>query len=333
MNTKIVYVVSSNEEDMYLEQAYLSAFSLRKHNPQAYVCLIVDTKTNATLNGYRAEILKFIDEKIVAEVPSVYNKAQTSRWMKTKVRDYVKGDYLFLDADTIIADDLSSIDDFEGEIGAVINNHVPVSQYHNRYGENIIKIAAQEGWSLYDDIKYFNSGIMFFRQSERVYNFCSEWHRIWEEGLIKYHRRQDQPSLAHVNEEFGYMIKELPGIWNCQILRYGIPYLAEAKIIHYFSYHIIDKEDKLPYAFYNMDVCKFIRDHGYISDNIANLIEHPRSAFNNPTRLCSQKELNLLSSQMAQTCLRHPRLLSFMNDCCKIVYLLIRYIRRLKFAR
>jgi hypothetical protein len=328
MNTKIVYVVSSNKDDYYLEQAYLSVFSLRKHNPQAHVCLIMDTKTNASLNGRRTEILNYVDDKIVVEVPSLYNKAQTSRWMKTKVRDFVKGDYLFLDCDTIIADDLSAIDDFEGEIGAVVNIHVPISQYYNKYGDNIVKIAAQEGWLLNDDIKYYNSGVMFFRHSERVYHFCSEWHRTWEEGLLKYKRRQDQPSLANVNEKFGYLIKELPGIWNCQILRYGIPYLANAKIIHYFSYHIMDKNDKLPYAFYNLDVCSFIRDHGFISDDIVNMIEHPKDAFVNPTRLCSYKELILLSGSMAQVCLHHPRLLSFMNSCCKTFLLMVKTVKR-----
>jgi hypothetical protein len=42
MKTKIVYVVTSDETDVYLKQALLSVFSLRKHNPNAYAELVVD---------------------------------------------------------------------------------------------------------------------------------------------------------------------------------------------------------------------------------------------------------------------------------------------------
>lgn len=137
MKTKIVYVVTSDETDVYLEQTLLSVFSLRKHNPNAFVELVVDQDTNATIAGKRGEILKYIDNKVVVNVPKEYNKKEASRYLKTNVREYVSGDYLFIDSDSIITDKLDEIDLFDGDIGAVINNHVPISQYYNKYATDI----------------------------------------------------------------------------------------------------------------------------------------------------------------------------------------------------
>ena len=96
MRTKIVYVVTSDETDVYLEQALLSVFSLRKHNPNAYVELVVDQNTNTTITGKRGEILKYIDNKVVVNVPEEYNKLSRSRWLKTSLRQHIKGDFLYI---------------------------------------------------------------------------------------------------------------------------------------------------------------------------------------------------------------------------------------------
>ena len=53
MKTKIVYTVVSDETDIFIEQALLSIFSLRKHNPNAYVELVIDSLTNESTKGKR----------------------------------------------------------------------------------------------------------------------------------------------------------------------------------------------------------------------------------------------------------------------------------------
>ena len=53
MKTKIVYAVSSDEQDNYLEQTVLSVFSLKRHNPDAVVEFVVDERTDKTIVGKR----------------------------------------------------------------------------------------------------------------------------------------------------------------------------------------------------------------------------------------------------------------------------------------
>jgi len=316
MKTKIVYVVTSDETDVYLEQTLLSVFSLRKYNPDAYVELVVDQDTDATITGKRGEILKYIDKKVVVNVPKEYNKKETSRFLKTNVREYVNGDYLFIDSDTIITDKLDEIDLFDGEIGAVINNHVPISQYNNYYATLVRRIAKQEGWKCTNDVQYFNSGVLYVKDTEKARQFCSDWHQAWKKSIKDYGRFIDQTPLAFVNEKYNYFIKEMPGTWNCQVLRMAMPYLHEAKIIHYFT---ANRNSKLVYTFGDAIIYHKIREHGFITEDIIKHVDNAKSAFVNPTRLCTPKELSLLSGEMAQTCLHHQMLTKMLNAFFRIL--------------
>lgn len=310
MKTKIVYVVTSDEKDVYLEQALLSVFSLRKHNPDAYVELVVDQDTNTTIVGKRGEILKYIDNKVVVNVPKEYNKRESSRFLKTNVRELVNGDYLYIDTDTIITDKLDDIDLFDGDIGAVINNHVPISQYYGSYATRVRRRAKQEGWKCTDDVPYFNGGVLYVKDTEIARHFCLDWHQEWKKTINEYGRYYDQTPLAFVNEKYNYIIKELSGEWNCQVLRMGLPYMHKAKIIHYFA---SNSDNRLAYIFGNKMIFYKIREQGFVSGDIADSVINAKGAFVNPTRLCSPKELRFLSGAMAQACLRHQKLTKILN--------------------
>lgn len=66
MKTKIIYVLVSNENDCYLEQALVSIYSLRLYNPDANLLLLVDEETSRTLeNGIRKLILNYVSKLCV----------------------------------------------------------------------------------------------------------------------------------------------------------------------------------------------------------------------------------------------------------------------------
>lgn len=48
---KFLYVLVSNERDIYYEQTYISILSLKHFNPNACVHLLVDNLTFATFAG------------------------------------------------------------------------------------------------------------------------------------------------------------------------------------------------------------------------------------------------------------------------------------------
>ena len=74
-------------------------------------------------------IKKYVSEIIVVNVPDGMNKMHRSRYLKTTLRQHISGDFLFVDADTVITCDLSEIDEVDMEIAAVLDRHSPVSEH------------------------------------------------------------------------------------------------------------------------------------------------------------------------------------------------------------
>lgn len=94
MKTKIIYVLVSNENDCYLEQALVSIYSLRLYNPDANLLLLVDEETSRTLeNGIRKLILNYVSKLVIVDVPFHYSKQQKSRYIKTSLRSQVIGGF------------------------------------------------------------------------------------------------------------------------------------------------------------------------------------------------------------------------------------------------
>lgn len=317
MRTKIVYVVVSDETDVYLEQTLLSVFSLRKHNPDAYVELVVDQDTDATIAGKRGEILKYIDNKIVVNVPEEYNKVCRSRWLKTSLRQHVKGNFLFIDSDTIVTDNLEEIDCFTGDIGAVKDMHVLIGKR-----DNILRVNAErDGWSWSETLAYYNSGVMFVKDSALTHKFYQMWHNKWVEKERKTGDYKDQSFLAATNESFQYPIRELSGEWNCQIIRNGIIYLANAKIMHYMIY----EKGRNPWIFYNHDILNEIKESGCISDKISKMVDEAKFAFDVPNMIVSGKDLEclkykkFLQTPLFSICKANRSIFSLFNNTAKLI--------------
>lgn len=327
MKTKIVYVLSSDEKDIYLEQTLLSVFSLRQYNKNAYVEIVVDVRTDKTIEGKRAEILNYFNKKTIVDVPLAYNKAETSRYLKTTLREYVTGDYLYIDSDTIITDSLSEIDGQKVNIGAVLDGHVLMLERKADL-KSLLRRAKLFGWHYDDNTRYFNSGVFYVKDNEQTHLFYKAWHNEWIESLKKHNSLYDQFPLAKVNEDYGYFLNEINGIWNCQIILYGAHYLHKAKIIHYFASHG-DYMPKRVYAFQDKNLFLKIKEKGQITEDIAVMVDNAKSLFIPPVRIVGGGELDILSGDLAALCLRMPVFLKIFNFVSLLFLIPGRFILRM----
>jgi hypothetical protein len=283
---KYLYVLVGDDADYYLEQALLSITSLKMRMPDAFVSLLVDDKTAALLKGNRNQIHNLINEYKIIQLSNSLTKKQRSRWLKTSMRNHIEGDFLYIDCDTIIADNLDDIKDLDSHIGAVLDLHNPLN--FRPITRHIIVDAKKLGFTApFVNNKYFNGGIMFCRDSDICHNFFDEWHKLWVYGLSK-NIYTDQPSLNQSNVNCNDVIEELDGTWNCQIEYGGLAYLQNAKIIHYFSSNAWEN----PYLIGNDSFLKKIRDNnGFIPNDIAEMLEKEKTLFYNHTRLISDKKI------------------------------------------
>ena len=232
MKTKIVYVLVSDTSDYYYEQTLLSVSSARMWNPDAEIIVVADDKTNATLVGSRTALMDVADKKIVVSFPEEINKKRRSRFLKTSIRNHVEGDFLFIDSDTVICQSLEEVDSLTIEMGAVLDGHRKLQNRQDALNQKKEKIEMI-GASFVENAAYYNSGVLYVKDTPQTHAFFEKWYAIYTDGLRK-GMDFDQPSLHLCNQKFD-LIKPLDGEYNCQIFLGGLPYLGYAKIIHAFN--------------------------------------------------------------------------------------------------
>lgn len=325
MKTKIVYVLASNANDYYLEQALVSIFSLRLYNPSAEVLLVVDEDTKKTLEEEnRKRIFKYITDVIVVHVPSQYSNMQKSRYIKTSLRKYVSGDFLFIDTDTIITAELNEIDNVAADLASVPDCHLLIK--FNWMKKSIRNWSSKFDWHFSEDSYYFNSGVLLVRDTDDATQLFEYWHEVWKQFAaqgINY----DQPSLAKANELVGFKISKLDDIWNCQINANGLPYLMDAKVIHYFA-SAIGGGKYQPYKFMNKDFFIQIKSCNELDKEVVALIKNAKSAFNPFCSVIGYDDAEFLYSRTYWLYKQHPLAYKIVDFYSRIILLLSH--RRLK---
>lgn len=231
MKTKIVYVLVSNPEDLFYEQCLISVLSLKHNMHDAEVVLVCDNETQGSMTGLRSEIIPYLSDIKVIKFDSSVSKIERSRKLKVNLRSIVNGDYLYIDCDTLIVDDLSDIDLVEDSMAAVLDGH------HNLPGHPLRSYFAKQNehlcYNFNDEEKYFSGGVIYSKDDDISKNLYGRWNDNYTKS-ISHGILQDEPSLCLSNLELGHTIYELGGEWNCQV-RFGALYLAKAKILHFCS--------------------------------------------------------------------------------------------------
>lgn len=297
MKTKIVYVITSSQDDIYLEQTYLSIYSLFKHENEPHVVLLTDNRTNVTLNGSRSKILELITEKIVVPFDEEVSNMRRSRWLKTKMRSLVKGNFIYIDGDTIINDSLSDIDDCPLLIGAVKDAHRPLNMHYGK--EKLLRQAKTLGFSIDGEQYYFNGGVLYVKDCKETHDFFERWHENWEIS-VEHGINQDMPALILTNIQMNHMIQELDGRWNCQLM-YGFNYFTTAKIIHYFASRYTANNGGYIYEFMDPKVLEDIKNTWNISSKIEAMLNKPLTCFSNRVELIGGTDVDILNTHVYKT--------------------------------
>ena len=232
MKTKIAYVLVSSHKDLFWEQCLISVMSVRQYMPDAHTVLVCDTDTKESLNdGIRNDISKYFSEIISISFDEKVGNTMRSRILKVTLREIITGDFLYIDCDTLITQQLSDIDNLTYPIAAVLDGHCLFKSHPMR--EFFLKQNKHLDYAHDRIVKYFNAGVMYVKDVEETHLFYKKWHENYlascEKGMYL-----DEPALSKTNIELGNVIQEIDGSWNCQI-RFGALFLASNKILHFCS--------------------------------------------------------------------------------------------------
>ena len=275
MNKKlqIVYVVVSSPKDIYLEQAYVSMCSLKRHNPEAHAIILTDELTAATFTGVRKLETKYADEIVAVKLPENLNGQRRSRILKTSVRKHIKGDFLFIDCDTIVAKPLDDILNVDAEIAACYDSHCVDFKENPYYKGNVRMGQLIDMPEVADEEHYFNTGVIWVRDTELAHRYYENWNA----NLLKSVEKKvfmDQPSFSKTDFEMGHVVKMIPDVWNVE-LKHGVRFLKDANVVHYLCTNRSRNKERQFFIMNDMDVITKIKKDAVIPQDVLDTIEDP----------------------------------------------------------
>ena len=295
MIPQIVYVLVANEKNLYLEEMWVSIFSLRRHHPEATVKVLVDMETKEYLSRF-PQLTSMIDETVVVQTPAGYNAKQRSRQIKTTIRNVLTGDYIFIDTDTVICkpldgivEDIAEMKDFRG-IAAVREGHVTMKDTLFPPTGTVKRIFDID---ISQSPLMTNSGVMFVADIPFTHEFYKRWNENWKRSCFEKGNSQDQPSLYATDCQYGYVIRELSGIYNAQVAM-SLKYYADAVILHWWHMDFIEDQSYSPY--FSLEIYQNLKQSGEITPQIEELIINAKQSFVSPTMPVGKEHILFLFS-------------------------------------
>ena len=271
----ICYVLVDDENLKYYHELLISAYSVRYRGYTGVITVLTDQQTNNCLIENGSKEYEELDLKLViVDVPAGLSIKEISRYIKTGCREYVQGDMLFLDTDTIAVRELPE-EVSTGEIAFALDEHWPriggssETVMPEKSAEAKKRRIVKCGYEYDSDNPYYNSGCIWSRDTEFTHRFFREWREEWNKcrllGVVF-----DQVSLFYLTTKYSQQVCELNGIWNVSVCApQGMKYLENAIIIHYWNqgcsvYRLSDSE---------------VQKKGYRSEEVRDIIANPLSAF------------------------------------------------------
>ena len=296
---KYVYVLVSSPADFYYEQCLMSLTSLRFYMKEAEVFVLCDQRTANTFSGKRAAI-KELAKIISVPFEDTVGNTERSRLIKTAIPDYVQGDFLYIDCDTIICSDLSAIEEFPYEIAGVLDAHVYLDEHLHK--QTFVKRDKKLGFhgtaALNGNI---NGGLVLARDTPYAKEFFKAWNEAWKYSAYKKNDMHDQSALNEANYRTQMKAQLLPGEWNCQPCHGGLAFLKDAKIIHYYSSEMTGKNYQPYYKLADKNLQQRIKDEGKIPQDILEMIKDPKFQFNKVHMLSDKRIISVMQSPLLFT--------------------------------
>lgn len=229
----VSYVLISTGEDIYTEQALMSIWSCRYYNPDLEIIIITDENTSKVIDSY-TQIRELVNDIKVIKFDNNYSNFEKSRILKTKLRQILRGELLFVDTDTIFCGSIDENDFLVENIGMVEDIHVKNIEIHP-FGHGIkSRVDKLFNIDIRKDLPYYNSGVIFYKDNPVAEMFSREWYDNWKKVKEKEGGKFDQPSLLYTLSNNLNVIEPLKGIYNVQVLG-SVRYLFSGKILHFFN--------------------------------------------------------------------------------------------------
>lgn len=230
---QVVYCLTSQGRDIYEAMTRISLATARKCNQGAYISIICDERTYQDLKLAKSRLFYEADDVIPIATPAGEPEFR-NRFLKTRLRLLVKGNFLFLDSDTVIRKPLTELCGIKADIAAA-PNHSADSMSDQIWSEDYA-IFEKMQWPQ-PTSPYFNGGVVWYADTPATHLFAEIWHDNWLKNIRGTGRFRDQPALNHSLQTTPELnVFCLDHRWNAQVKTpQGLAYASTANIWHIYS--------------------------------------------------------------------------------------------------
>jgi hypothetical protein len=223
----VCYVLVCEGWDRHAQMMWLSATSLKLHEPEASITLVTDPLTRQTLEQSAGQLLRLVDRVVVVE-SDIADPRLRAFYLKTALRRHVEGDFLYLDGDTLVVKPIGDVLDTRGDVAAALdfNHDGPWFPPQLRQPYETL------GWP-YPLEFYFNSGVMLMRDVPEVRSFSEEWTRRWH-LLVDQGMPGDQEAFVTALYASPVRWCRLPATFNSITVKRNYRF-RDARILHFFG--------------------------------------------------------------------------------------------------
>ncbi|MGF1743157.1 hypothetical protein L4C34_19285 [Vibrio profundum] len=194
-NKGVVYIAFGH---LYLTMALFSISTLRRKNRTLPVMII----TNLDVEFKKLSF--WSDSRDISKIINL--DTRKNREIKTDLYKYVPYDRVaYIDADTYILNDLNNAWKFLDYFDIALKLN-PTKQKKIGKGDQLVIDSS----TYVRDVPHFNSGVVFFRKSEKAKNFFTLWSKSFCEGNTPY----DQVSLVDSIFKCDARVLPLTEDWN-----------------------------------------------------------------------------------------------------------------------
>ena len=289
MKTQIVYVLVSSEKDVFLEELWISVYSLRQYHPEATVNVVADSSTAKRIERNH-ELRSLISNVIIGNPPEHYTPKEKSRELKTSIRELVKGDFLYIDTDTVICATLDGIDQCEHDVAGVPDSNALLKD-HAFQASMVSSVSSIFGTDVSNHDYLINGGVIYAKDNAVAHELFQRWNKNWRYSCFEKGNSQDQPALWQSDHEMGTVIKCIPDIYNSQVAM-SLQYFAEAAIVHFLHMGFIPDQNYSPYL--SLKIYRDLKEAGSITKEIQEQIIHCKATFTPMTMPVGRDQLLFL---------------------------------------
>jgi hypothetical protein len=226
----VVYVLVYHGRGRYPVMTHVSASAARRVHPDARLVLVTDEETPPHLDRSHPRLPGLFDEVIPfpADMPELRAR---SFYLKTRLRDLIAGDFVYLDSDTLPVRPFADVFEREWDVALVQdrNHHCPVTPVYPHWEVPRMK---KLGWD--NPLpRYFNAGIGFYRDTAAARAVVADWQRRWRQSYAA-GDDWDQLALSCAAATVPANVLELPPAYNAMVTVHPA-HARGARVYHFFT--------------------------------------------------------------------------------------------------